>query len=260
MINMKKISVLLMLAAIIMVQSCKSDKKADADAKAATNDTLPINSATKQQLTELPGAETNNAAGQPAATPDDALIFGMKDATIIWIGSKSTGSTHTGSLSGKSGKVAYHDGNIVSGSIEIDMNSLKSSDLAGKDKAKLESHLKSSEFFDVAKYPTAKFEIIKISPLDANTERTASMKSIVNLTNIMTGNLTIKGVTRAITVPVNINIKAASVQITSSMFTIDRSLWGVNYDIGTISGAAKEAIVDDKISLQLNFMGVKSAK
>lgn len=257
---MKKISVFLLLIAAFWVTSCKSDKKVEAEVKPGINDTLPVNSASKSQVTALPGAKTDNAAGQPAATPSDALIFGMKEATIIWIGSKSTGSTHTGNIKGKSGSVAYKDGNIVSGSIEVDMNSITSTDLTGKDKAKLESHLKSADFFDVAKYPTAKFEIIKIGPMDANTERVASMKSIVNLTNIMTGNLTIKGVTRAITIPVNVHITASNVQITSSMFTIDRSQWGVNYDIGTISGAVKEAIVDDKISLQLNFMGVKSAK
>lgn len=257
---MKRLLILLLLSALVFAQSCKSDKKADEETKTPANDTLPVNSATKSQIAALPGVESENTAGTPAPMPNDALIFGMKDATIVWIGSKSTGSTHTGTLKGKTGSVAYKDGTIVAGNIEIDMKSLSSTDLTGKDKAKLEGHLKSSEFFDIEKYPTAKFEIVKISPLDANTERTASMKSLVKLTNMMTGNLTIKGVTRSVTVPVNINLKATSVKITSSMFGIDRSLWGVNYDIGTISGAVKEAIVDDRISLQLNFEGVKAAK
>lgn len=250
-----------MLGALSIFMSCKNDKNADDQAKqTAVNDSLPVNSATKSQIDALPGIESENTAGQAAAIPNDALIFGMKKSTVVWIGSKSTGMTHTGFISGKSGKLAYKDGNIVAGTVDIDMNSLVCNDLIGADKAKIEKHLKSDDFFDVAKFPTAKFDIIKISELDANTQRTASIKSVVQLTNVMTGNLTIKGVTRSVTVPVNIHITANTAQITSSMFTINRSDWGIKYDLGTVSGAVKEAIVDDKISLQLSFEGVKAAK
>lgn len=251
----------MLLCFLSIFMSCKNDKSADDQAKqTAANDSLPVNSATKSQIDALPGIESENTAGQAAAIPNDALIFGMKKSTVVWIGSKSTGSTHTGFISGKSGKIAYKDGNIVAGTVDIDMNSLVCNDLAGADKAKIEKHLKSDEFFDVAKFPTAKFDIIKISELDANTQRTASVKSIVQLTNVMTGNLTIKGISRSVTVPVNIHITANTAQITSSMFTINRSDWGIKYDLGTVSGAVKEAIVDDKISLQLSFEGVKAAK
>ena len=49
---------------------------------------------------------------------------------------------------------------VESGSFVIDMNSISGTDLeAGKGKADLEGHLKNEDFFDVTKFPTAKFVI-----------------------------------------------------------------------------------------------------
>ena len=56
-------------------------------------------------------------------------------------------------------------------------------------KAKLEGHLKSGDFFEVEEFPTASYEITKV------TENTAG-----DYNTLLEGNLTIKGITKPVTV------------------------------------------------------------
>ena len=82
---------------------------------------------------------------------------------LTWKGSKPTG-THTGTFN-LSGELTVDGKNITAGTFTIDVASLVNQDLTEKDgKSKLEGHLKSPDFFDVQKYPTAKFEITGIKP------------------------------------------------------------------------------------------------
>lgn len=254
---MKRISLLMMLCLFIMAQSCKSDKKVDDTAAPVANDTLPPNSATKSQIEMLPELQSESNAGTPATVPSGSIIYKMGNANVSWIGSKGSLMTQTGNISGKSGQVAYKDGQVVAGNVEIDMNSIKVTSLGGKEKKDLEDHLKSADFFDAAKFPVAKFEIVRLEPLNARESREINLKSLVNVTHTMVGNLSIKGVTRSISVPVTIHLDAERIKIASSMFAVERSLWGINYDLGTLSGKVKDAIIDDKISLQLEFEGLR---
>ncbi|MFP5284578.1 MAG: YceI family protein, partial [Thermoanaerobaculia bacterium] len=54
-----------------------------------------------------------------------------------------------------------------------------------------DGHLRSADFFEVEKFPTMTFTSTKVAPKDADTLE-------------VTGNLTIKGVTKQITIPVDV--------------------------------------------------------
>lgn len=58
--------------------------------------------------------------------------------------------------------------------------------------AKLDEHLKGEDFFDVAKYPTATFESTSVKPNGDNLA-------------IVTGNLTMRGVTKPVILDVKLN-------------------------------------------------------
>jgi len=79
----------------------------------------------------------------------------------------------------------------------------------------LTNHLKSADFFDVRRIPTAKFESTKIEP--------GSGKSQI------TGKLTLHGVTKEISFPATIEVSDAGLTLESE-FTIDRSEFGMTYD------------------------------
>jgi polyisoprenoid-binding protein YceI len=73
------------------------------------------------------------------------------------------------------GHVKFSDGNLtikgeeVSGSFTIDMTTITNEDLGEEDgKAKLEGHLKSEDFFNVAKHATADVKLKSIENGDAN--------------------------------------------------------------------------------------------
>lgn len=110
---------------------------------------------------------------------------------------------------------------LSSVSLEIDTSSLAT------DIEKLTNHLKSSDFFDVRTHPTASFESTKI-------ESAAEGEGQI----VITGNLTLLGVTKEITVPATIDL-AAGPKLRSD-FTINRSEFGMNFS---------PDMIDDKVSL-----------
>ncbi|MDG1221637.1 MAG: YceI family protein, partial [Polaribacter sp.] len=78
-------------------------------------------------------------------------------SVLNWEGSKPTGS-HNGTVALKSGGLLVEAGTLTQGVFVVDMNTITNTDMAGSEgAAKIEGHLKASDFFDVAVYPTAKF-------------------------------------------------------------------------------------------------------
>lgn len=154
---------------------------------------------------------------------------------VSWSGSKATG-THTGTLNVTSGNVDTKDGKVVGGTFNIDMNSLACTDLeAGKGKEKLEGHLKSPDFFNVAANPTSTFTITN-----------------VNNGNV-TGNLTMMGVTKSITFPATIGMSDSGVTVSSNDFTINRTDFGMKYGSASFFDNLKDKAINDKVGLKIQL-------
>ena len=100
------------------------------------------------------------------------------------------------------------------------------------DKEKLTKHLKSPDFFDV--FPTATFRSTEIKK-DGDG-------------HVMTGDLTLHGVTKRISFPVTLNATDADVTA-SAEFSINRQDYGINYDL-TRASAIRDLVVI-KLSLKL---------
>ncbi len=163
-------------------------------------------------------------------------------STVTWTGSKPTGK-HSGTFSVKDGSFIVKDNNLVGGKFTIDINSLSNQDLATDTtmKAKLEGHLKSSDFFDVAKYPTATFEITEIQ---ASTDTTKK-----DVTHTIKGNLTLKDSTKNISIPARVTIDAATLTATAD-FSIDRTLWGMSYKG---PNNPQDWVISKEVALKLNL-------
>ena len=120
------------------------------------------------------------------------------------------------------------DNALTGGSFTINVASLTNNDLASDadSKGKLEGHLKSPDFFDVAKYPTAKFEITSVAPFVAD----STSKDVVlkDATHTISGNLTLKDSTKNISFPARVTVDANTAAATAD-FNIDRTMWGMNY-------------------------------
>lgn len=144
--------------------------------------------------------------------------------TVTWTGSKPTGQ-HTGIFKVNEGTLLVKDNTLAGGSFTIDILSLANLDMAKdpENKGKLEGHLKSPDFFDAEKYPTAKFEITSVEPFT-----TDSTSKIKDATHLVKGNLTLKGNTKNISFPAKITVDANTAAAFAD-FVIDRTLWGLNY-------------------------------
>ena len=181
-------------------------------------------------------ASCNNApsANEAVTTDSQAELSGEgtpyqidSATTVTWTGSKPTGK-HDGTFKVSEGSLQVSGSNLTGGNFTIDMNSLLNSDLAADadSKGKLEGHLKSSDFFDVAKYPTANFVITGLEPYVLDTANKNVKFS--GATHLVKGNLTLKDSTKNISFPAIVKVDANTATATSD-FNIDRTLWGINY-------------------------------
>lgn len=169
-----------------------------------------------------------------------------KASKLNWTGEKVTGK-HWGTVNIKNGSVSLK-GEKMSGSFEIDMTSIVSEDLK-KDKAthdKLVGHLKSDDFFSVDKNPTAKFTLKKADKYNP--------KKGENYNYMVTGDLTIKGITNEIRFPAKIDIKGKDMTANAS-FTIDRSKWDVRFGSGSFFDNLGDKMIYDDIKFDLNLKG-----
>lgn len=157
------------------------------------------------------------------------------NSKVSWSGSKVAG-THTGTLDVTSGTVQTKDGKVVGGTFNIDMNSLACTDLeAGKGKEKLEGHLKSPDFFNVAANPTSTFTITNVD------------------NGKVTGNLTMMGVTKSISFPATIGMSDSGVSVNTSDFTINRTDFGIKYGSSSFFDNLKDKAINDAIGLSIKL-------
>ena len=185
-----------------------------------------------------PAADQTKAVTGEAARVASPAAQGQKyqitpqNSKIEFVGSKVTGH-HNGSFGSFSGQVDFSgtpENSRVN--ITIDMNSIAADD------PKLTAHLKTADFFDVAKYPQATFVSTAIKPGGEN-----------GATHTVTGNLTMHGVIKAITFPATIAVTSDTATVDSS-FSINRKDFGINY-----AGAADNLIRDDvvlKLTIRAN--------
>jgi polyisoprenoid-binding protein YceI len=130
-----------------------------------------------------------------------------KESKFTWKASKKMGSFHTGEIFLKSAKAELKGDKIVAGEFEMDMASFTNTDLTGEWKTKFMDHVKSGDFFEVSKYPTAKLVI------DGMPSK-----------NTVSGKLTIKDKTEPVTVTFE---KAGNAY--NGTFKFDRTKFGITY-------------------------------
>src|ERR1700754_322609 len=178
------------------------------------------------------GEATQRSSPKPAGAQNYSIT--PENSKVEFVGSKVTGS-HNGSFQKFAGEIHY-TGDVTTSHVTITMDS----DSLTTDTPDLTKHLKTADFFDVAKYPQAKFESTAIK---AGGDKGAS--------HTVTGNLTLHGVTKSVTFPATIAATPDAVTVDSS-FTINRKDFGINY-----AGAADNLIRDDVV-LTLKIKATKA--
>ncbi|KXH79582.1 YceI family protein [Chryseobacterium kwangjuense] len=156
---------------------------------------------------------------------------------------KSESTSHFGTITFESGDVTVKDGKLESGKFVADMNSLTSVDLKDdKDQlGKLNGHLKSGDFFEVEKFPTASFEITKVAPATEGDYNT-----------LLDGNLTIKGISKPVQFKANVSVKDGEVSVATEPKDIKREEFGVKFQ-----APAENGVIKDEVTLQINVKALE---
>lgn len=194
-------------------------------------------------------ADTAAKAGEGAGT----YTVDVAASNLEWRGWKIIkASEHKGTISIKEGQLSVENGKLVAGSFTIDMNSIKNTDLTDTGyQKKLVGHLMAEDFFNVAKFPTGKFEIVSVAE-----------KASEGYTHELSGNLTLRDSTRKITFPANIKVEGNTVTA-SGKATINRLDWGINYDSKNLSLAeaaqkkVKDGIVNNEMDITISLKATK---
>ncbi|WP_276165792.1 YceI family protein [Zobellia alginiliquefaciens] len=155
-------------------------------------------------------------------------------STITWKAYKVTGS-HYGNVDLKSGTLIFDGDKLTGGEFEADMTTLVATDLEGESKGKLEGHLKSDDFFGTEKHTAAKLVFTKVEPTGKNSYE-------------VTGDLTIKGVTKPVTFDVSVYGSKATATV-----KVDRTAYDIKYGSGSFFDNLGDKAIYDEFDLVVDL-------
>jgi polyisoprenoid-binding protein YceI len=184
----------------------------------------------KPKATVSSAAPAQAQAATPAGVKTEALTLDAAGSSVGFIGSKVTGK-HEGKFETISGTLTLADGKAEGGkvSVEIDTASVKT------DQGDLDKHLKSPDFFDVAKFPKATFTSTEIK---AGGDKGA--------THTITGELDLHGVKKTISFPATITVGDDSVT-GAAEFSINRK------DFSIVFPGRPDDLIRDDVLLKLSL-------
>jgi polyisoprenoid-binding protein YceI len=188
------------------------------------------------------GSTPNNS--RPAAAIVDDLPpvgakavfykFGPAESKITFTGAKIT-QKHDGAFKSFEGTIGLvnNDPHMSAVQVSIDMDSLTSQP------DKLTGHLKSPDFFDVAKFPKATFASTTIRP--------AGTPSAFNVT----GKLDLHGVSKPLTFPATIRLTPESIEANGEI-KLNRK------DFGIVYPGMPDDLISDDVTIQLTIHAVRA--
>ena len=197
--------------------------------KAQTTDVKP--SAVNSAPAEAGAAAVKSSAVDSFKPKGTAIPFGPETSKVEFTGSKVTGS-HDGGFKQFKGVIDLVNEKPAESTVAVDIDATSVFTEADG----LTEHLKTADFFDVAKFPAATFLSTKIEP---DTAKGADAYTV-------TGDMEIHGVKKSVTFPATIKVSADSVDVASE-FTINRKDFGITY-----AGKADD-LIRDGVVLKLNI-------
>ncbi len=146
------------------------------------------------------------------------------------------------------GRFTTFDGTIVYDAAQPENSSVEftvRADSINTNVQQRDNHLKSPDFFDVAKFPTLSFKSVKVAPTGKDSAD-------------VTGELTIHGVTKTITAPVKLTGVMSSKQFGDmagfrTSFTIDRKDYGIVWNKAVDVGGM---MLGDDVAITLDVAAI----
>ncbi len=194
------------------------------------------------------GGESKVEEGADAASASAEAknyVIDPQSSSVEWFAEKVTGK-HNGTVAIKSGELNVENESISAGKFVMDMNTITVLDMPADDEynVKLTGHLKSPDFFNVESAPESTFEVVSLEKIDGAAEGAPNYN--------VKGNLTIKGITKAITFPATVSMSSDLVNATAE-FEIDRTEWDIKYGSGKFFQDIGDKIIYDNFKIKFNI-------
>lgn len=180
-------------------------------------------------------AATTAAPSAPAAGSEH-LVFAPPTSSLGFTGAKVTGS-HNGTFGAFNGAIDLDAAHPENSRISVTIETASVS----TDQDRLTNHLKSPDFFDVARFPRATFESTAIRVADTN-----------GATHTVTGTLSLHGQSRSITFPATIAVGASEVTARSE-FVINRR------DFGLVYPGMPDNLIRDEVTIRFDLRAPRAA-
>lgn len=136
------------------------------------------------------------------------------------------------------------DNQLTGGSLVVDMATIKDLDLTDPEwNQKLIGHLRSDDFFGVEKYPVSRLVINKVESKGGNLYH-------------LTGDLTIKGITKPVEFDSNISVTGNKLEATGTI-PVDRTKYGIKYGSGSFFSNLGDKMIDDVFTLEFSLVAEK---
>jgi polyisoprenoid-binding protein YceI len=194
--------------------------------------------ACKNPAAEAPKAEVRAPAPaeqETAPAGQEAIALSSDTVKVAFVGSKVTGS-HEGGFERVSGAVHLSPEGLLASRIEVDIDMTS----VFSDSARLTGHLKNDDFFLVEQHPTARFVSTRVDRAEDGR-------------HTITGNLTLRGVTKALSFPAAISVTDQLVKADAE-FALPRKQFGVAYE------GKPDDLIRDEVLVKLSVAAPRQAK
>lgn len=165
-------------------------------------------------------------------------------STIKWEG-RNPSTTHFGTVDISEGDIHIKNG-IISGKIEVDMNSIHNINLEGDElQPVLEAHLRSDDFFFTSIFPTAILTFKEVTPIEPLWQTAPNFH--------VKGELTLRGITASLDFDMTMNQTEINSLTLEAHFDIDRTQWNIIYGSTRFFEHLGMHKVFDLISIQIRI-------
>ena len=176
---------------------------------------------------------------------DGDYVIDTVESIIRWTG-RNLFNHHNGTVKLAAGHIRVSSGVLESAVFSIDMNSVACEDIPDEGmRGMLIRHLKDADFFDTANYPIAEFVTTPAQAIPNSSEG--------NPNYLLTGNFTLRGITRPISFPAVIATSDGRRLTGQAQLEIDRTEFGSIYGSGKFFKYLGKHVVNDIIHLHLKI-------
>jgi len=185
-------------------------------------------------------------AGEPLREPqlmDGTYRIDAPASVLEWTG-RNINNRHYGRVPLQGGELVIAGGGLRQGSVTLDMTGITNLDLKNEGyRQMLVNHLKSEDFFDVARYPVATMALKGWEPVPDASPGTPD--------HLVRGELSMKGVTRPLTLPATVMPQQDGSIKAQALFAFDRTAWNIAYGSGKLFEKLGMHLVHDRIDIEL---------